>query len=431
MGHIYNTEKEYLLLQRRLDHCIEGAPASPVFIKILKLLFSPAEANLARQIPLRPTLVNDLANKSGIPLDELDGQLSDLAQRGLVFDAEHNGQRYVVLAPVVIGFFEFTFMRTREELPMKGLAQLFEEYMMGEDKFARGVFAGTTQVGRTLVHEEALGNGDYSEILDWERASYIVKNATKVGVSLCACRHKAEHLGTVCDKPQKTCLTLNNSAGILIKNGMAEQISTAKALTILQQCKEQGLAQTGDNVQSNVAYICNCCGCCCGMFQAMKTYDLNNAIVSSNLIIKIHPHQCTGCGACAIACPLEIISVTKANREEKKQRLAIADDSLCLGCGICYTACKFGAISMEPRAQRVFTPETTFDKIIHMAIERGKLTNYIFDDPSRLTHRALGRITSIIENSPPVKTVLASSSVRSVFLNTIIKKVKAKADGIN
>lgn len=428
MGHIHNTDKEYLLLQRRLDHCVEGAPASPVFIKILKLLFSASEANLARQIPLKPTLVTELAKKVGMPLNELDGKLSDLAQRGLVFDAEHNGQRYVVLAPVVIGFFEFTFMRTRDDLPMKELAKLFDEYMMGEESFARGVFSGTTQVGRSLVREESLG-GDYSEILDWERASQIIKTATKVGVSLCACRHKAEHLGTVCDKPQQTCLTLNGGADILIKNGMAEEISIAKALDILKLCKERGLAQTGDNVQREVSYICNCCGCCCGMFQAMKTFNLSNAIVTSNWIMHIDPQHCTGCGACTRACPLGVIAITEEIRGDRKKRLAVVDDSLCLGCGVCYSACKIGAISMHPRAQRVFTPETTFDKIVHMAVERGKLSNYIFDDPSKLSHRALGRIASIIENSPPVKTVLAASPVRSVFLNTIIKKVKEKAGG--
>lgn len=428
MGHIHNTDKEYLLLQRRLDHCVEGAPESPVFIKILKLLFSPAEANLARQIPLRPTLVTDLARKVGMPLDELDGKLSEMAQRGLVFDVEYSGQRYVVLAPVVIGFFEFTFMRAREDLPMQELAKLFDQYMMGQDKFAKGVFAGSTQLGRSLVREEALPSDDYSEILDWERASKIIKNATKVGVSLCACRHKAEHLGTVCDKPQRTCLTLNGGANILIKNGMAEEISVAQALDILQQCKEAGLAQTGDNVQKNVSYICNCCGCCCGMFQAMKTFNLRNAIVSSNWIMQIDTERCIGCGACVRACPLGIITITETFQGDRKRKLATVDDSLCLGCGVCYSACKTAAIAMQPRAQRVFTPETTFDKIVHMALERGKLTNYIFDDPSKLSHRALGRIVSIIENSPPVKTVLAAEPIRSVFLNTIIKKVKEKAE---
>ncbi|SHG90405.1 hypothetical protein [Desulforamulus hydrothermalis] len=101
MGHIHNPDREYQLLQKRLDHCIEGAPDSPVFIKILKMLFSSAEADLARQIPLRPSLLGKLAKKLGLPQDELSDKISQLAARGLVFDVEHKGQRYVALAPVV------------------------------------------------------------------------------------------------------------------------------------------------------------------------------------------------------------------------------------------------------------------------------------------------------------------------------------------
>ena len=351
-----------------------------------------------------------------------------MAQRGLVFDAEHKGQRYVVLAPVVLGFFEFTFMRTRDNLPMAELAKLFDQYMMQDDKFAHSVFAGSTQIGRSLVREEALPASDYAEILDWERASHIIESASGVGLSLCACRHKAEHQGKACDKPQQTCLTLNNGAKILIQNGLAEEISKAKALSILQQCKEQGLAQTADNVQRNVGYICNCCGCCCGMFKAMKTFNLSKAIVSSNWVMQIDQIKCIGCGACTRICPLGIISLQEESVGEKKRKKAYLAEDLCLGCGVCYTSCKFGAISLKPRSQRVFTPETTFDKLILMAIERGKLTNLIFDDPSRLSHRALGRVMNIIEKSPPVKAVMNSQPVKSVFLNTILAKVKKLAD---
>ncbi|RYD05963.1 hypothetical protein N752_06875 [Desulforamulus aquiferis] len=45
-------------------------------------------------------------------------------------------------------------------------------------------------------------------------------------------------------------------------------------MSILEECKAAGLAQTADNVQKSVGYICNCCSCCCGMFQAIKTFNL-------------------------------------------------------------------------------------------------------------------------------------------------------------
>ncbi|RYD05962.1 hypothetical protein N752_06870 [Desulforamulus aquiferis] len=39
----------------------------------------------------------------------------------------------------------------------------------------------------------------------------------------------------------------------------------------------------------------------------------------------------------------------------------------------------------EATPRRVFTPETTFDRYIAMAIERGKLANLVFDDPGKLS----------------------------------------------
>jgi hypothetical protein len=91
----------------------------------------------------------------------------------------------VALAPVVIGFFEFTFMRTRpESYPTRELSQLFEQYMFEDERFAHAVFAGQTQIGRSLVREEALP-ADSTEILAWERATQIVESA-RVTRSRCA-----------------------------------------------------------------------------------------------------------------------------------------------------------------------------------------------------------------------------------------------------
>ncbi len=79
-----------------------------------------------------------------------------MAQKGLVIDLEHNDEHYFVLAPVAIDFFEFTFMRTRNDMPMAELARLFDQYIEQDDKFAHSVFQGQTQIGRSLVRPENL-----------------------------------------------------------------------------------------------------------------------------------------------------------------------------------------------------------------------------------------------------------------------------------
>jgi len=425
MGHHVNPHKEHHLLRKRYDRMVTGAPDSPHIVQILALLFTPEEARLARKLPAKPMPLSKLSSRVGIPEAELDERLTDMAHRGLVLDFTMRGKRYFMLPPVVIGFFEFVFMRTRDELPMKELAELFDAYMYKEDHFGKSVFAANTQVGRSLTHEEALADEDFTEILDWERSTRILETASAIGVSMCACRHKKLHLGDVCDAPMDVCFSLNQAATTMARNGIARLVDKAEGLALLEQSKAAGLAQTGDNVQKNMTYICNCCGCCCGMLNAIRTLNLTNAVVAANWVMTLDADACKGCGKCEKACPIDAISmVAAADENGKTKKKAKCDTELCLGCGVCYSSCKFNAIKMKRREKRIIPPETTFDKVVAMAIERGKLIDLIFDEPENLGYRALGRVLSALEKTPPVQALLAIQPLRSAFLNAMVGSAK-------
>ncbi len=424
MGHVVNHHRDYRLLQERFDRHVTGAPASPTFTKILELLFTPDEASVVRRFPSIPTPLSKLAQKLNMQEDRLSDMIQSLAHRGLVIDIEHKGKQYVALPPVVIGFFEYTFMRTRKDAPMAEIARLFEKYMFEDDRFSRAVFQKQTQLGRSMVREESLPQGDHIEILDWERASHVVKNASAHAVSLCACRHKAEHLGKACDHDQNNCLSFGSAAEVLVHNGLAKSITVSESMRLLEQSKAAGLAQTGDNVQNKLSYICNCCGCCCGMIEAIKTFDINNAIVSSNWIVEIDEATCDGCAECETACPVDAIEMVKYEKNGRKRQRAVRDAEVCLGCGICPTVCKSGSATMQTREQRVFTPENSFDKYARMAIERGKLAELMFSDYDSFSHRTMGRLLSVLENTPPVKALMAIEPLKSSFLNALVRNAK-------
>ena len=427
MGHtLVDPDAAYQRLQQRLDRMPTGAPDSPAFQAILRLLFSPDDAALAAQMPTLGTLAQ-VARRVGRDEAELDPIITDMARRGLVVDLEHHGRRHVALAPVVIGFFEFTFMRVREDAPMEELARLFHEYMYDDGTFAHAVFRGSTQIGRSLVREESLPDDPQVEVLDWELATHIVGEASSIAVSLCPCREHAQLLGEGCGAPTRTCLSFGGGADALVRAGIAERIDNQEGLEILRMAKSAGLAQTADNVQHGISYMCNCCGCCCGMMQSIRRHGITGSIVSSNWVAEVDHSMCRGCKKCARACPAQAVTMVDNHGEGLRKYWAIVDPDACLGCGVCDEVCRYHAHSMVPRERRSFTPENTFDRMVAMAVERGMLGDLLADTLDGAGPHALARVLQIVERSAPATALRAIEPLRSVFLRGLLGAVHGVA----
>ena len=191
--------------------------AKQAWREILETLFSPGDAALAARLPVIPTTVADLARRTGMDAAALRARLDAMAGKGLVLDLHdaRTGATTYMLAPPVVGFFELSMMRLDDGLPKARLARAYEAYMAGDSAFDEEVSGVPTLVSRTLVQETALFDDLASEVLDWERATSYVEEADCLAVTNCFCRHVATHLGTACDYPLETCMSLGTAARYL------------------------------------------------------------------------------------------------------------------------------------------------------------------------------------------------------------------------
>lgn len=425
MAH-HTLKTSYSELVNRLNRFPQGAPPSELLNKILKVLFSEKEAQLVSLLPVKPFTAEKASRIWKTDLNTTRKILDTLADRALLVDIEQNGEMEYSLPPPMAGFFEFSMMRVRNDIDQKTLSELFYQYLNVEEDFVRELFTrGETQLGRVFVNEPVLSDANALHVLDYERATEIIKTATHIGVGMCYCRHKMEHLGKACDAPMDICMTFNTTAASLTKHGHARRIDSVECLDLLQQAYEHNLVQFGENVREEVNFICNCCGCCCEAMLAAKRFAIFNPVHTTNFIPVINEQLCNGCSKCVNVCPVEAMSLVSANdTQHPNKKKAILIEDRCLGCGVCVKNCNAKSILLKSRPKRVLTPLNGVHKAVVMAIERGKLQHLIFDNRVLFSHRALAAVLGTLLKLPPVKQVMASRQIKSRYFEQLVQRMK-------
>lgn len=331
------TESLYRRLQEHLDRLPIGFPAaqSGADIDVLKIMYEPHEAEIALNLSPNPVTADAISEKMNADIQEMVNNLDNMAKRGLLIRIKIEGTPKYLLAPYIVGTYEFQLNRITREYN-RAHNRLMAESMGME------VFSGTTSQFRIIPVEKSLeGN---QAVMPHEKIREYILSAEKIAAVDCLCRLKAEKMGHGCGHPLRVCLSLNEFAEYYLEAGMpAEEISRERAIEILDECEKIGLVAHTQNAGDDIYYICNCCKCGCGIMGAVNMFGLHSQIASSAYIAVTDEKLCNGCKKCVERCIFGAREVEEGIARVKKAK--------CLGCGLCKTTCPTGAISMQLRPE--------------------------------------------------------------------------------
>jgi NAD-dependent dihydropyrimidine dehydrogenase PreA subunit len=391
MGHLHNGKSSLVPLIDRLNKYPVGLVDSDKLRQILSLLFSAEEAFVASRFPLEEAILPELVKRTTLPAERLAPLLEGMAEKGLVMDMECAGTTYYLLLPGLIGFFEFTFMKQRADLPLVELAQLMREYL--EESQAPEFFGSKTQLTRSLVYAEHVPVT--SKITSYEDARQIITGAGYGAVGLCYCRHKKEHEKKTCAKKapiEEICISLGTAARFMVRRGFASERTSTELLAILDHARTFNLTHITDNIRHKPSFICNCCSCCCELLAGVQMGYVKG-IAKTGFIVAIDVDRCNGCGRCYRACNVKAFVFGQGERTAKVKK------EVCLGCGACISICPQGALQLVELAQRPLPPHKRKDLFVKMLREKGRLTPYLLLAVGKSLRRLCGKERNILHLS--------------------------------
>ena len=351
----------YEQLATFVDQLPAGYPRteSGVELRILHKLFTPEEAELFMHLTLLGEEPQVVAHRAKLPVDIVSQRLDEMEKKGLVMGIHRSGKPTAYLAQhFAVGFWEGQTNRLDREL-----VEDFEEYL--PSLFNAELWRKAPQI-RTIPVGESIPN--LAEAMPYELAEKVIASHSTFAVTNCICRNEMHIIGKGCDKPVETCMSFGGVAKYIIASGRGRKISREEILAILKQADEAGLVLSPAN-SKDPAFLCACCGDCCGILRSAKLHPKPSSIISSPYMVAHDDVICSGCGTCVDRCQMEAITIPNGIAEVNLDR--------CIGCGLCVSTCTTGAMTLvrKPESEQRFIPKDIVATNLQLAQTRGVLSN--------------------------------------------------------
>lgn len=335
------SDESYDKLADALDRLPNGFPRTPsnIELRVLKKIFTPEEAWLAGHLSGKMEPTSAIAARAEISEDEVTERLRKMTRQGFVWGHKaEDGYRFR-LAPFVVGIYEAQIENMDHEL-----AHLVEDYL--QNGGAAGIMKPSPALQRVVP---AMDTVKTELIMPYEDVREMLLQAKSYRVRDCICRTQKEHTGRECDYPLHNCLTFSSRER---SEPHKDDVTQEQALAILDQAEEVGLVHSVSNFIKGVSYVCNCCGCCCGILRGITEWGFENSMAASNYYAMIDADECQNCGICIDRCQVEAISEVDG--------VTVVDRKRCIGCGLCVSGCPDGVAMLQrkPDDEIVHPPET-------------------------------------------------------------------------
>lgn len=349
----------YHKLARHLDNQPGGYPATPdgVEIRILKLLFTPEEAEFALKLNLIAEEPETLAVRAGISREKAETLLNEMASKGLVFRIRHDGKPDRFMSgQFIVGIWELQAGHLSPELARE--MEIYMPYVLNGRVWQMAPQMRVIPVQKSIDHQ--------LRVMTYEDAETLVRGKKSFVVTPCICRTEKALKGKVCKKPMETCITFGDESDFFLKTGTGRKASLEEVLDILVEADKAGLVLQPTNGKE-ISWICCCCGCCCALLRTIKRFPDPGKIVASPFSAVLNDEKCTDCGICLSRCQVDAIVRIDSGLFIQKER--------CIGCGLCVTTCPWKAISLKrkPIKEQPVIPANFAEAVLRLGWKRGKI----------------------------------------------------------